>query len=278
MAGMAAPGTRPTDGPTDEVVERRPLRAVAVPSEHGGWGLTLEPIVLGLLVAPSWAGAALGLAAFTTFLARTPVKFVLVDRHRGRWLARTQLATRVALAELAVIAVLAVIAGMLGGWRWLWVVAAALPLAAIELWYDSRSRSRRLLPELLGASGVAAAAPAIALAGGRSGELAIALWLLLVARAVGSIPFVRSQIQLARRAHTDAWRSDLFQVVSIAVAASAAVIDDAARVGAVAVALLAVAQIPWARRTPASIKRLGVTQMLIGFALVVVIAVGVRAA
>ena len=176
------------------------------------------------------------------------------------------------------IAVLAVIAGILGGWRWLWVVAAALPLAAIELWYDSRSRSRRLLPELLGASGVAAAAPAIALAGGRPGELAVALWLLLVARAVGSIPFVRSQIQLARSAHNDARRSDLFQFVSAAVAASAAVIDDAARVGAVAVALLAVVQIPWARRTPTSIKRLGVTQMLIGFALVVVIAVGVRAA
>jgi hypothetical protein len=33
--------------------ERSRLRSVALPSEHGGWGLTLEPAVLGLLVAPS---------------------------------------------------------------------------------------------------------------------------------------------------------------------------------------------------------------------------------
>ena len=33
-------------------------RSVAVPTEHGGWGLTFEPVLLGLIVAPSWAGAA----------------------------------------------------------------------------------------------------------------------------------------------------------------------------------------------------------------------------
>ena len=39
----------------------RPLwRSVAIPTEHGGWGLTLEPVVLGLAVAPSLAGIALG--------------------------------------------------------------------------------------------------------------------------------------------------------------------------------------------------------------------------
>ena len=42
---------------------RSPLRAVAVPSEHGGWGLTAEPVLLGLIVAPSAAGACLGAAA-----------------------------------------------------------------------------------------------------------------------------------------------------------------------------------------------------------------------
>ena len=57
-----------------------------MPDEHGGWGLTAEPALLGLLVAPSWAGAALGIAAFLAFLVRTPLKLVLVDRWRGRWL------------------------------------------------------------------------------------------------------------------------------------------------------------------------------------------------
>ena len=53
---------------TDHVVkERAGWRAVAMPSEHGGWGLTLEPVLLGLLVAWSGAGVALGIAAFSAF-------------------------------------------------------------------------------------------------------------------------------------------------------------------------------------------------------------------
>ncbi|MCZ7661545.1 MAG: YwiC-like family protein [Thermoleophilia bacterium] len=39
--------------------ERSRLRDVVVPTEHGGWGFTLEPMLLGLLVAPGWASSAL---------------------------------------------------------------------------------------------------------------------------------------------------------------------------------------------------------------------------
>jgi hypothetical protein len=71
-------------------VRPRPAwRAIALPDEHGGWGLTAEPVLLGLLVAPSWAGAALAVAAFLAFLVRTPLKLVLVDRWRHRWLERS---------------------------------------------------------------------------------------------------------------------------------------------------------------------------------------------
>jgi YwiC-like protein len=62
--------------------QRAAWRAMAIPDEHGGWGLTAEPVLLGLLVAPSWAGAALAVAAFVAFLVRTPLKVVLVDRWR----------------------------------------------------------------------------------------------------------------------------------------------------------------------------------------------------
>jgi hypothetical protein len=37
------------------------VRLVALPAEHGGWGLLLEPIALGLAVAPSLAGTFLGM-------------------------------------------------------------------------------------------------------------------------------------------------------------------------------------------------------------------------
>src|SRR6478736_3133505 len=86
-------------GVTDASV-RSPWRAVVIPSEHGGWGLTAEPALLGLLVAPSIAGGALAVAAFLAFLLRTPLKVVLVDRRRHRELERDRLARRVVVLEL----------------------------------------------------------------------------------------------------------------------------------------------------------------------------------
>ena len=42
-------------------------RSVAVPSEHGGWGFTLEPGALGAALAPSIAGVLLGVGALLAF-------------------------------------------------------------------------------------------------------------------------------------------------------------------------------------------------------------------
>ena len=95
------------------------------------------------------------------------------------------------------------------GWTWLVPVAVAGPLVAIELWFDVRSRGRRLVPELCGAIGIAAVSAAIAIAGGRSGALAVGLWLVLAARSIGAIPFVRVQIGRLRRGHGPVWHSDL---------------------------------------------------------------------
>ncbi|MCC6435634.1 MAG: YwiC-like family protein, partial [Acidimicrobiales bacterium] len=140
------------DATPDKVAarERSTLRAVAIPTEHGGWSLTLEPVLLGLLVAWSWPGLSLGVAAMLAFLARTPVKLVLVDGWRGRWLTRTTVAAQVAGAELLVLATLVTAAALTADARFWWPLLAAAPLVAIELWFDMRSRSRRLLPELAG--------------------------------------------------------------------------------------------------------------------------------
>jgi len=146
-----------------------------IPSEHGGWGLTLEPVVLGLLVAPSVAGVAIGIAAFLAFLVRTPLKMLLVDRHRNRELERDRLARRVVAAEAVALAAMVVVAFTRADAEWVVPFVVALPLFAVELWFDARSRSRRLVPELCGAVGISAAAAAIALAGGEGYALAFAL-------------------------------------------------------------------------------------------------------
>ncbi len=258
-----------------DVGERSGLRAVAMPSEHGGWGLTLEPVLLGLVVAWSGAGVALGVAAFTAFLVRTPLKLVAVDFRRGRWLDRSRLALRIAIVELIVLASAVALTVAMAGWSWLAPVVVAGPLVAIELSFDVRSRGRRLVPELCGADGIAAVAAAIVLAAGRSNGLAAGVWLVLAARAVGAIPFVRVQILRLRRGRGPGWQSDLAQVASVAVATAAVVADRRLLLGLVGVDMLAAAQFVWVRRPPIPAKQVGLRQMGMGLALVAVTAVGV---
>jgi hypothetical protein len=272
MTAAASPRARA------QVKPRPPWRSVAFPDEHGGWGLTLEPALLGLLVAPSQGGAALAAAALVAFLVRSPLKIVLVDRWRRRWLPRTRLAVAVAAGEVALLGVLAVVALIASGPAWLVPVGLATPLVGLELWFDMRSRSRRLVPELAGALGIAAVAAAIALAGGEEARLAAALWLVVAARAVAAIPFVRVQIARLRHGAGAVATSDAASALGVAVAVGAAVLDRRLAAGAVAVTGMALLQVWQVRRPPVPAKVLGLRQLFLGLAVVAVAAAGVVAA
>ena len=254
----------------------RPLwRSVAVPTEHGGWGLTLEPVLLGLLLATSWAGVAVGIAAFLAFLVRTPLKLALVDRRRHRSLPRTALATKIAVVELVAIAGLATFALVTAGSDWLVPVAAALPLVAVELWFDVRSRSRRLVPELCGAVGIAAVAAVIVIAGDGDARLAVAAWMILAARAFASIPYVRTQIDRTRHGAGSVGTADAFSGVALMVAAGAPFVDDQVVLGTCTVVLLILLQSVALRREHiAPVKVIGLRQMAAGIAVVAATWVG----
>jgi hypothetical protein len=173
-------------------------RSVALPVEHGGWGLLLEPLAVGLAFAPSGAGAALAVAAIGAFLARHPLKLVLADRRRGARYARTTLAERAAAAYGAVALLAAAVAAATAPpVVWLPLLVAA-PLGAWQLWYDSRHQGRRLAPELMGAVALGSTAAALALAGGRPVDVAAALWTLMALKAVTSVLYVRSRLRLDR--------------------------------------------------------------------------------
>jgi hypothetical protein len=257
------------------VAARPPWRSVAVPDEHGGWGLTAEPVLLGLLVAPSRAGAALAVGALVAFLVRTPLTIVLVDRWRRRWLPRSRLALGVVAVEAALLLVLGLLALLASGAVWLVFVGLATPLVALELWFDMRSRGRRLAPELAGAVGIAAVAAAIALAGGEGARLAAALWLIVAARAVAAIPFVRVQIARLRHGTGSLATSDAASALGVAVAGGAALLDLRLVAGALAVAFLALLQVWQVRRPPVPAKVLGLRQLFLGLAVVVAVAAGV---
>ena len=260
---------------TSAAAPRSTLRAVAVPDEHGGWGLTLEPVLLGLLVAPSWPGVAVALAAFVAFLVRTPLKVVLVDRWRSRWLPRTRAAATVAGVEMTALVVLAAAVTLAAGPRWLVPVVLAVPLVGLELWFDMRSRSRRVVPELAGAAGMAATAAAVVVAAGEGAGLAAACWLLLAGRSVASIPFVRVELERWRHGSGPRRTSDVAGALGVAVATAAVLADDRLLAGAVAVAVLAAAEAVAVRARPVPAVVLGVGQLVAGLVVVGVAAVGV---
>lgn len=271
--GGAAPAPRPARSPA----ARSPLRAVALPAEHGGWSLTLEPVLLGLLVEWSWAGLLLGLAAFTAFLARTPTKVVLVDRWRHRWSDRTRLAATVAVAEIAVLVVLVVLALQLAA-RPFWLpLAVAAPLVATELWFDMRSRSRRLAPELAGAIGMGSVAAAVALAGGAPSELAYGLWCLLAARSLAAIPFVRLQLRRGHGHAVSAWHSDASQALSLVVVLAGWLSGAVPGAAVLALAGLALFDVVQVRRPPPRAVVVGVQQTVLGLLLVAITALAVGA-
>jgi hypothetical protein len=177
------------------VPTRARIRTVALPTEHGGWGLTLEPVVLGLLVAPSSAGAFLALAAVAAFLARHPLKIVAGDRRRQRRFPRTALAEKFALLY-ALIAAASFVAALATAhdYKFLYVVAFAAPFAAVQLYFDGAGRSRKLLPELAGSIAMAATAACVALAAGWTLAPALALSTVLAARFLPSILYVRAML------------------------------------------------------------------------------------
>jgi hypothetical protein len=257
--------------------QRSLLRSVAVPTEHGGWGLTLESVLLGLAVSWSAAGVCLGVAAFVAFLARTPLKTVLVDARRHRDLPRTRLARRVLVGEAAAMAALTVGAVVLASsafWMPLIVIA---PLVGIELWFDMRSRSRRLIPELAGALGMSGVVALVALAGGSDMRLAIACWMILGARSISAIVTVRDMVGSLHGRPRHPGHVTLAAVVGIVLAGCSVAVDDSVWVGAIAVLLAVVAQWVWYFRPAPRAVVIGVRQTMLGLGVVIATAIGVLA-
>jgi hypothetical protein len=171
---------------------------VALPAEHGGWGFLAEPVVLGLVLAPSAAGLCLSLAALAAFLARHPLRLALIDRRKRVRYPRTALAERVFVAYATAALALATAALALAPYPFWPPLAVAAPVGLVALAFDALGRSREALPEAAGAVALGASAPAIALAGGAPAAFAWGAWALLALRAVTSVLYVRARIRLDR--------------------------------------------------------------------------------
>src|SRR4051812_13381501 len=102
------------------------------PKEHGSWSLAFEPVALGLLCAPSTAGAFLALAVAAGFFARRPLRNAWCEvsaERRGH--------AQEALAGCATLAVLGLIAALtIAGTEWFTSLLPTVALGVVFAGYD----------------------------------------------------------------------------------------------------------------------------------------------
>ncbi|MEN8239565.1 MAG: YwiC-like family protein [Actinomycetota bacterium] len=265
------------DGRTSADTPIRPrIRSVALPTEHGGWGFTLEPILLGLLVAPSASAWEISAAALGIFLARRPVKILSSDLVRRRWLPRSTLALvfSIIFGGLALAGVIGALITTQG--PFLIPVALAVPFALVALRADAYSRSHALLAELAGAIAMSATVAVITVSSGWGLAESLGLWLVLAARDVAAIVLVRGQVRRSKGKTAETKKIYLIQAASILTIATVAALGVVPWLSVVAVGLVGVVAVVSLNRPPIPAKTIGWTQMALGLAVVLVTAAGVR--
>lgn len=174
----------------------RPAASVFLPKEHGSWSLALEPLALGLLIAPSWAGGALASAALAGFFARRPLKAALEATSSARRKnARFALLGLTALAIIGMVEVL-----LLAPWTALWPLLPAAVLGAVFVWFDAQGDSRAAAAEVAGSAAFAFVPAALATLAGLPLAVALALAVLALARSVPTVLVVRTCLRQAKGA------------------------------------------------------------------------------
>jgi hypothetical protein len=177
-----------------------PVATVFLPREHGSWFLVLEPLALGLLIAPSWAGGALAAATLSGFFARRPLKpaFAPVPSAR-RQIARRTLAMWALLAGVGLWE-----AVILGGALALWPLAPAAMLGGWFLSLEMQGENRAAEAEVAGSTACAFVPAACATLAGASVITPLVLAALALARSVPAVLVVRASLRGRREGHT-AW-------------------------------------------------------------------------
>lgn len=263
---------------TDATARNSPVgwKSIALPAEHGGWGFTLEPIILGLLVAASAAGWEISAVALAIFLARRPVKIMSTDIVRRRWLPRTTVAAWFSLlyGSLAVAgAVGAFVTAQAPFWQ---PVAVAAPLAGFALYADAHSRNHTLVAELVGSAAMGATVTAIALANGWDFLPAFGLWFVLVARGVATIALVRGLIRRVHGKPVGAAAIYAVQWGTLAATIAAAASDAVPWLSVVAIAAIGLLAYVSLVRPPVPARVVGWTQIAAGLGVVILTAIGVH--
>ncbi len=173
-------------------------KAVALPVEHGSWGFLMEPLVAGLVIAPSLASPWIAMLVIGAFLLRQPLKVILSGGKAGSQMPQTALAFKFALAYAAVFCAGAIGCIVYARPESFIPFAIVVPFAAYQIYCDATRNSRQLFAELLGSTAITSSIAVIALAAGWESPKAFALWAIITARLIPSILYVRNRLNLEK--------------------------------------------------------------------------------
>ncbi len=248
--------------------------SIFLPKEHGSWSLAFEPLMLGLLIAPSPAGVALAGAAVAGFFARRPLKAALGPPASGR-----RLTARLALVMLTGLALMGIGEILLLTTPYaLWPLLLAAPLGGLFVYFDAQGESRAAAAELAGSAAFAVLPAAFATLAGWSTNAALALTILAVVRSVPTVLTLRAYLRLSK---------------GKPVAPAVPLLAAAAGFGTV-ILLAAERQVPWLVASGAGLlllrtgwlmtplrptwtaRRLGLTEAAVGIGYLTVVAVAYR--
>jgi hypothetical protein len=278
------------------------FRALVLPREHGSWSLALEPVALGLLVAPSRAGAWLALAAVAVFFLRRPLKLTFTtpadDPRRlaaARWAAAFAALALLALSlTLAPGTALSLLSSAqppephganeqqavrtLVGLHALWPLLLAAPLGIAFLVFDLRGEARAGEAELCGSLAFAWLPATFATLAGWSDGPALALAVLMMARSAPTVLTVRTALRLAKGRDANAWVA-LGAAGAFLIGVALLQIDGLVPLAAVFVVGLLTLRSAWllSRFAPAwSARRIGINEAILGVIFLAVLALAYR--